>query len=47
VLIASEYDKYLAAWIRQVLDAINPASPAVPPVMRASGSGSTAERARR
>ena len=47
VLIISEYDKYLAAWIRQMLDAINPASPAVPSVMRASGAASTAERARR
>jgi uncharacterized SAM-binding protein YcdF (DUF218 family) len=45
-LIISEYDKYLAAWIRPALNAINPASPARSE-MRGSGIGSTTEGARR
>ncbi|SRR5713101_5587929 len=44
VLIVTEYDKYLAAWILPALNAINPASA---PTMRASGTGSTAEEPRR
>src|SRR5216683_1748564 len=42
VLIITEYDKYLAAWIRPALTAINPASPAVAPVLRTSETPSNA-----
>jgi uncharacterized SAM-binding protein YcdF (DUF218 family) len=40
-LIVTEYEKYLAAWIRPVLNALNPASAPT------AGTGNTAEGARR
>ena len=41
-LIISEYDKYLVAWIRPAVSAINPASLA--PLLRTSGSGGEGAR---
>jgi uncharacterized SAM-binding protein YcdF (DUF218 family) len=44
VLIVTEYEKYLAAWIRPALNAINPAAASA---MRSSATASTAAGARR
>jgi uncharacterized SAM-binding protein YcdF (DUF218 family) len=46
-LLINEYDKFLAAWLRPALDAINPALPSAAPVIRASGAESTIEKAPR
>ena len=38
-VVVSEYHKYLAAWVRPLLDRVLPPPPALPPVIRSTASG--------